>query len=297
MHFGLYAEAVENLARNYPTGSGLVSEPGVPSPQQYPLIAYYRGYCRELLHQDATADFAVASHLPTTYVFPNRPESFDVLKHALAANPKDANAHALLGSLYMSGGMQEAAMMEWEAARTLNPAIPALLRNMGYTVLYSKGSPERAAELFIEGTRAEPTNAENYLGLEKALKAAGRSPDERAATLQKYPGQSPPAQLVFQLARDLAEAGRFAEAQRALATHFVSREEGGASRTEVYVEIKVLEAKSLAQKSQCGAARTLIQHLTDPVAQLSLTKDALALELQSKNARQAIEAIDATCPK
>jgi tetratricopeptide (TPR) repeat protein len=297
MHLGLYAEAVGILARDYPTGSGVVSEPGMPSPQQYPLIAYYRGYCRELLHQDAAADFAAAARRPTTYVFPNRPESFDVLKHALAANPKDANAHALLGSLYMSGGIEEAAMTEWEAARALNPAIPALLRNMGYTVLYSKGSPEQAAELFIEGTRAEPANAENYLGLEKALKAAGRSPVERAAALQKYPGQSPPAQLVFQLARDLAEAGRFEEAQRALATHFVSREEGGASRTEVYVEIKVLEAKSLAQKNQCGAARTLIQHLTDPVALLSLTKDALALELQSKNAREAIGAIDATCLK
>ena len=66
---------------------------------------------------------------------------------------------------------------------------------------------------------------------------------------------------------------------------------------EVYVEIKVLEAKSLAEKKQCGAARTLILHLTDPVAQLSLTKDALALELQSKNAREAIRAIDATCPR
>jgi tetratricopeptide (TPR) repeat protein len=296
MHFGLYAEAVEILARDYPTGSGVDSEPGMPSPQQDPLIAYYRGYCRELLHQDA-ADFAVASRLPTTYVFPNRPESFDVLKRALTANSGDANAHALLGSLYMSGGIEEAAMTEWEAARTLNPAIPALLRNMGYTVLYSKGSPERAAALFIEGTRAEPTNAENYLGLEKALRATGRSPEERAAALQKYPGQSTPAQLVFQLARDLAEAGRFEEAQRALATHFVSRQEGGASRTEVYVEIKVLEAKSLAQKNQCGAARTLLQHLTDPVAQLSLTNDALALELQSKNAREAIGAIDATCPK
>ena len=297
MHFGLYAEAVEILARDYPTGSGVVSEPGMPSPQQDPLIAYYRGYCRELLHQDGAADFAVASRLPAAYVFPNRPESFDVLKRALAANSGDANAHALLGSLYMSGGIEEAAMTEWEAARTLNPAIPALLRNMGYTVLYSKGSPERAAELFGEGTTAEPANAENYLGLEKALRAAGRSPEERAAALQKYPGQSPPAQLVFQLARDLAEAGRFEEAQRALATHFVSREEGGASRMEVYVEIKVLEAKSLAQKNQCGAARTLIQHLTDPVAQLSLTKDALALELQSKNAREAIGAIDAICPK
>ena len=297
MHFGLYTEAVEILARDYPSGAGVVSEPGMPLPQQYPLIAYYRGYCRELLHQDAAGDFAAASRMSAKYVFPNRPESFEVLKQALAANPNDANAHALLGDLYMSGGMQEAAMTEWEAARNLNPLIPALLRNMGYTVLYANRSPERSAELFVEGTKADPENAENYLGLEKALREAGRSPAEQAAALRKYPGKAPPAQLVFQLARDLAAAGHFDEAQQTLATRFVSREEGGASRLEVYVAIKLEQARSLAQKNQCSEARALIQHLTDPMPQLSLTTDALAEELQSQRARQAVAAIETSCPR
>jgi tetratricopeptide (TPR) repeat protein len=297
MHFGLYSEAVEILTRDYPSGGGVVSEPGMPLPQQYPLIAYYRGYCRELLHQDGAGDFAAASRLSTKYVFPNRPESFEVLKQALVANPNDANAHALLGDLYMSGGMQDAAMTEWEAARKLNPRIPALLRNMGYTVLYANDSPERAAELFVEGTKADPENAENYLGLEKALRAAGRSPAEQAAALQKYPGKAPPAQLVFQLARDLAAAGHFDEAQQTLATRFVSREEGGASLLEVYVAIKLEQAKSLAQKNQCREARALIQHLTDPMPQLSLTTDALAEGLQSRRARQAVAAIETSCPR
>jgi len=297
MHFGLYAEAVGILARDYPSGASVFGEPGMPRPQQYPLIAYYRGYCRELLHQNPAADFASASRMSTKYVFPNRPESLKALKRALAGNPNDANAHALLGSLYMSAGIEDAAMTEWEAARALNPAIPALLRNMGYALLSSNRSPERAAQLFVEGTRFDPENAENYLGLEQALKAAGHSPSEQAAALQKYPGANPPAQLVFQLARDLAEAGRFDDAQRELATRFVSREEGGASLLEVYVEIKLEQAKLLAQKNQCGAARTLIQHLTDPVPQFSFTKEALVQQSRSQRARQAAAAIEASCPK
>jgi len=296
MHFGLYAEAAEILSRDYPSGATVVSEPGMPSPQQYPLIAYYRAFCRGLLHQDASGDFAAASRMSTRYVFPNRPESFDILKHALATNPNDSNAHALLGDLYMSAGIEDAAMSEWQAARTLNPAIPALLRNMGYTVLSSSGSPERAAEFFVEGTKADPENAENYLGLEKALKAAGRSRLEQAAALQKYPGKTPPAQLVFQLARDLAAADRFDEAEQTLTTRFVSREEGGASLLEVYVEIRLAQAKSLAQKNQCTAARAVLEHLTDPVPQLHLTKDALVEESQSQRARQGASAIDASCP-
>jgi len=95
----------------------------------------------------------------------------------------------------------------------------------------------------------------------------------------------------------LAAAGRFDEAQRELATRFVSREEGGASLLEVYVAIKLEQAKSLAQKNQCSEARALIQHLTDPVPQLSLRKDALVEESQSQSARQKIAAIEASCAK
>ncbi len=298
MHFGLYGEALGILARTYPSGTGVVSEPGMPRPENYALIAYNRGYCREMLHQDGSADFLTASKMPTTYVFPSRADSFDVLKRAISVNPKDANAHALLGSLYMSGGMQDAAMKEWNAARELNPAIPALLRNMGYTVLYEKQPPERAIELFTEGTKYDPQNAEVYLGLEEALKAAGRSPEERVAALQKFPGSNPPATLIFQLARDLADAGRYDEAQKELATRFISLEEGGASQLDVYVEIKLKEARALAAKQQCEQARAVIQHLSsDAVPQLSLTKDALALAMQSRRVQKEIAEAQEPCAK
>jgi tetratricopeptide (TPR) repeat protein len=297
MHFGFYADAVEILARQYPTGAGVVSEPGMPPPEAYPLLAYYRGYCREMLHQDGSADFQAASQMPTTYVFPNRPDSLEVLKRAISANPKDANAHALLGSLYMSGGMQDAAMSEWNAARELNPAIPALLRNMGETLLYSKQSPERAIEFFQEGTKSDPQNAENYLGLEQALGQAGRSMQERIAALQKFPGSNPPATLIFQLARDLADAGRYDEAQKELATRFISLEEGGASQLDVYLQIKLKQARALAAKHQCDEERKLIGNLGDPVPQLALTEQALALAIKSPRFQKEIAEAQGECAK
>jgi tetratricopeptide (TPR) repeat protein len=295
MHFGFYTEALDLLSRNYPSGEGVVSEPGMPRPEAYPLLAYYRGYCRETLHQDGAPDFRAASRMSTTYVFPSRAESIDVLKRALAWNPADANAHALLGSLYMSGGMQDDAMKEWNDARGLNPAIPALLRNMGYTALYLKQSPERAVELFTEGTKFDPQNAENYLGLERALGEAGRPPAERVAALQKFSGANPPATLIFQLARDLADAGRYDDAQKELATRFVSLEEGGASQLDVYLEIKLRQAHALAADHHCEEARNVIQHLGDPAPQLSLTKEALALAVKSQRVQKQIADAQAPC--
>jgi tetratricopeptide (TPR) repeat protein len=298
MHFGLYDEAVELLARQFPDGPGVVSEPGMPRPEKYPLIAYYRAYCREILHQDASADFLAASRMPTTYVFPNRRESLVVLKRALAINPNDANAHALLGSLYMSGGMQDAAMTEWNDARELNPAIPALLRNMGATALYLKQPPERAIEFFTEGTKTDAQNSQVYLGLEQARREAGRPVEECVAALQKFPGPNPPATLIFQLTRDLADAGRYDEAQKELATRFIPLEEGGASQLDVYLEIKLKQARALAAKQQCEDMRNLLQHLSnDPVPQLPLTIDAIALALQSPRRQKEIAELQAACQK
>src|ERR1700739_2797400 len=168
---------------------------------------------------------------------------------------------------------------------------------MGYTVLYSKQSPERAIALFTEGTSSDPRNAENYLGLERALREAGHPPEERVGALQKFPGPNPPASLIFQLARDLADAGRFQEAQAELATRFVSLEEGGASQLDVYLEIKLKQARSLSEKHQCGEALALIQHLGDPVPQLSLTKDALVLALHSPRLQKDIEGVQTSCSK
>jgi tetratricopeptide (TPR) repeat protein len=296
MHFGLWGEAAELLAVKYPSDSpGVVSEPGMPRPEDDPMIAYYRGYCREMAEQDGSADFAAAATMPTTYIFPNRPESFDVLRRAIAVNPKDANAYALLGDLHMSGGMEEEAMKEWSAARAINPALPALLRNMGYTAMYLKQPPERAIEYFTEGVKYDPQNAENYLGLERALKEAGRPAAEQAAALRKFPGKRPPALLVFQLARDLADAGQYDAAVKELADHFVSMEEGGASRLSVYLEIKLKEAKSLAQNKHCTDAKRVVQHLGEAVPGLSLTAEEMSQVLQSKAAREAAAEIGKMC--
>ena len=298
MHFGLWAEAAELLGTKYPSDSpGVVREPGMPKPEEDPMVAYYRAYCREQAKQDGSADYARAAKMSTMYVFPNRAESLAVLKRAIAVNGRDANAHALLGDLYMSGGMADEAMKEWGVGREQNPALPALLRNMGYTALYMKQPPEKAIQYFTDGVKYDPQNAENYLGLERALKEAGRASQEQAAALQKFPGEHPPAVLVFQLARDLAEAGQYDAAVKELADHFVSMEEGGASRLSVYLEIRLIEAKSLARKKKCGEAKRIVGDLGEPVPQLSLTAEELSQGLQAKRVKDGIADATSICKK
>jgi tetratricopeptide (TPR) repeat protein len=298
MRFGLYGEAVDLLAHDFPASVPGTSDPGTPSPAQYPPIAYYRGYCRYALGQDGAADFAAAAVMPMAYVFPNRPEELEVFRRAIAANPKDASAHFLLGSLYMAGDMVEQALAEWESARQIRPGIPTLLRSMGYAILVSHGSAERALELFTEGTKLDPNNASVYMGLEQAMKAAGRPVEDRVNALKMLPvDQTPPSEMVFQLARDLAEAGRFDEATQQLASHFVAREEGGIGLRQVYLDIRTQEARARAGQGRCDAARELVRHLSDAAPTLSLTQGELALELKSESRQKELAAIENICGK
>ena len=142
MSLGLWDDARALLARPYPA-AGAVAEPGTVLPQEYPLVAYYRGYCEERLGRSGREDFALASRQSTRYVFPNRRESILVLRRALEVTPADATAHFLLGSLLLSGGQTEEALAEWQQARTLDPRIPVLHRNIGLTLLYSPTATAR----------------------------------------------------------------------------------------------------------------------------------------------------------
>jgi tetratricopeptide (TPR) repeat protein len=218
------------------------------------------------------------------------------LHRAIEVNPDDATAHFLLGSLYLSGGMSKQALQEWQTARALKPAIPTLHRNMGYTVLKSGESPERAIELFREGMKYDSHNVDLYLGLEQAMERAGRPASERARALQSFPeSQSAPAVLIFRLVRVLSDAREFDEAEKLLADRFFPREEGGANVREIYVGLRLKRAESLAAQGQCPLALDIVRHLGEPVATLPFTSKGLALFISSASSKQAVGKIEAAC--
>jgi tetratricopeptide (TPR) repeat protein len=275
MAIGLWDDARALLARNF-AAAGTHSELGVVLPQDYPLVAYYRGYCEERLGRSGREDFALASRQSTRYVFPNRPESVGVLRRALEVNPSDASAHFLLGSLFLSGGQTDHALAEWEKARAVDPRIPVLHRNIGLTLLYSRrdGAGD-ALRAFEEGMGADPSNVELYQGADQALSLLGRGPEERIAVLERYPGAQLPSTLVYKLSLALSEAGRFAEAEALFPGRFFPREEFGTNVRQVYLEVKLREAMAVAKAGHKAKAQALAATLGQPVTGLDFTKDGM----------------------
>jgi tetratricopeptide (TPR) repeat protein len=275
MALGLWDEAHALLARRYPSAS-VVAEPGMVLPQEYPLVAYYRGYCAEKSGRSGVEDYALASRQSTRFVFPNRPESVVVLRRALEINTKDATARLLLGSLFLAGGQTDEALAEWERARLFEPRLPVLHRNIGFTLLYARGDAAAALRVFEEGMGADPENVELYEGADQALSLLGRPPEERTAVLRRYPGSPLPSRLVYKLALALAESGRFGEAEALFPGRFFPREEFGTNVRQVYLEVKLRQAFALARERRKAEAAALAAAFGQPVPGFDFTKDGMA---------------------
>jgi tetratricopeptide (TPR) repeat protein len=226
---GLYADSLEVLNRKYPAVAPEDSEPGAPLPSADPLLAYYRGFCREKLGQSGAADYSAASQMPLLYIFPSEPDEITVLRAALAVNASDASAHFLLGTLFFSKGIVDPALEEWKLAESLNPKIPSLQASMGRVLLEVKKRPGEAAAEFQRGFQTEPSNAALYLGLNQAMQQTGKTPAERAAMMKRFPDRANmPEPLVRALVETLRESGRNDEANAVLAHRFLPRKEGEA---------------------------------------------------------------------
>ena len=250
---GLYEDALKLLDRSYPAVDSQESEPGTAAPKDHVLIAYYRGYCREKLGQSGAADFEAARRMSTRYIFPSRASTFPVLRAAIVRNPGDATAHFLLGDLYLSAGLADRAIAEWEPLRQAQPAIPVLHRNLGRTLLFVKGDDAHALEVFEEGLTADPSNPDLYAGTIQALELAGKPAAERVRVLKRFPDPSAmPTQLSFEKALALGESGAFAEARASLQNRFFALQEGGVSVQRVRSEIDLLETVSKARAGQCA---------------------------------------------
>ena len=282
MQLGFYREALDLLSRRYPQIDPQEAEPGTALPQDYPLVAYYRGFCREKLGQDGTPDHRAASGMSTRYVFPYRPTDLAVLNRAVERNPSDATAHFLLGDIYLSGGMTDPAILEWRSALRLNPRIPVLHRNLGRTLLALKRDDQGALEVFRQGLTADPGNVEIYQGLTQTMAILERPPAERVAVLEQYPDRaSMPTPLVLDLALSYAEADRFDDAERMFRNRYFEREEGGANVRQVYLETRMLQALALAVAGRGEEARPIEAAFSTPVADLDFTRDGMEVFLNS----------------
>ena len=274
---GLYRQALGVLSREYPRVNPDQAEPGSVVPQNHPLAAYFHGYCREKLGESPAKDYEQASQLSTLYIFPSRIEEQRALRAAIRKNEKDATAHYLLGTGYFARGRTDAALSEWKRARELNPKIPVLQASTGLALLNIKHEFAAALNAFEEGIANDSRNTVNYSGAVVAMTLLGKSAAERVKVLERYPDLSRMStSLVYELALNRAEEGNYQAAMDLFKNRYFGREEGGTNVRQVWVEVNLQRALTLAETNRCEDAIAVAKSLGSPVSGLVFTQDGLA---------------------
>ena len=295
---GDYAAALGLLDRTYPVVASPEREVGAVTPQESPLIAYYRGFARAHVGGSTSADYALAATLPVTYAFPNRRSSFAVLKAAIERNPNDATARFLLGSLFLANGLLEPAIAEWQRVRQVRPSIPTLHRNLGLALLHAGMHDREARAVLEEGLVADSTNVDVYLTLDGVLSAANASPRDRAAALRRFPApERMPASMVFKLALALGEAGDARAAEALFHHRFFPQEEGGTSVRTVYAQVRLTSSRTAAAAGDCVTARDILDSFTREQQDLAFTAGGLADTLQPPGMARQAAAVEWACAR
>jgi tetratricopeptide (TPR) repeat protein len=293
---GLYRRAVEVLSREYPVPKADQSEPGGATPQNHPLVVYFRGYCREKLGESGANDYLQASRLSTAYVFPNTVEDQQALKAAIRTNEKDATAHYLLGTWYFARDKTDEALSEWQQARKLNHQIPVLEASLGLALLYGRRDFAGALIAFEEGIRNDPLNVVNYAGSVAAMTLLAKPAVERVKTLERFPDlDRMPTSLVYELALGRAEAGNYSGAIELFRNRFFGSEEGGTNVGQVWIEVKLQQAVVLAQTGHCEDALAAARALGSPVPGLPFTQDGLQPMLNSARTNYLLGELSSAC--
>ena len=296
MRLGMYKQALEPLSVEYPKVPADQSEPGSLLPQQHPIVALYRAYCHQKLGESSEKDDRLAESLPTKYVFPGGALTLEVLRAAERRNPSSAIVNSLVGTQLFAIGYTEPALAAWDKARQANPKIPALHASIGRVLLNVRRDAAGAESAYREGLTADPTNTEVYSGLDQSLTLLNRSAADRAAALDRYPDKSAmPAELVYKWILNLSEAGEHEKAESLFRGRFFARQEGGTNVRQVWVEVRLQHALSLAAKGQCDAARTIVKGIGQPVDGLDFTREGVATFVNAARTQFLLGKVEAAC--
>ena len=299
LHLGFYDDALALLSRKYPAPVDiLASEPGAVLPQNYPLVAYYRAYCRMKLGLAPSKDLDEASADLTEYVFPSRPSTFPVLRYALQQNPSDATALFLLGELYLASEDVDQAIGAWQQARNLGCHRPELYRDLGRALLDLKKDTKSAMQVYQEGLKIASADPELQKGLQGvytfvtgsisvATPAAGPNTSVK-------PGLSSP-QAAARYALGLLGDGHLEDAAAVFqASNFPGEKQDQFVR-ETYIEIQVQRIATLARGKKCTDAITAEDHLGDEDPNLPFTFHGFGPILKALRVQYELAGLEAQC--
>ena len=155
--------------------------------ESYPMVHYYRAYCKHLSGMDATSDILSGNELPMGYCFPSRLDDILVLTYVTSGAAVGANALYYLGCLYYDKFRYTDARDAWEACVSLDFAHGRAWRNLALYYFDKANDAPRARLAMEKALEFKGDDPRLLLEYEQLLKNSNCTVEERLAVYEKYP--------------------------------------------------------------------------------------------------------------
>lgn len=200
-----------------------------------------------------------------TWSFPGRLDDVAALQAALASEPTDATAAALLGHWLHAVGRTDDAITTWRRSLAADPDDPVVWRNLAVAGYNCGGDAEAARAAYDRALALAPADAQLWYESDQLLERTGGGPELRLARLEQAPIPAGARDdLAVERAHLLVTAGRPDDALQLLQSRHFQPWEGG--------EGQVLRAWERTQLAL--SERDLVR---DPPAALAHAEAALAV--------------------
>nr|WP_312880063.1 DUF5107 domain-containing protein [Paenibacillus phytorum] len=185
-----------NLASDY-ANCGLVEEAiellnriveGHDSSEVYPMVHYTLGYLHEKAGDLELAQLhrKAGNAAKSDYCFPNNLFDLQVLTSVIKADSKDDKAHYYLGNWYYDKRRHEAAIIHWEASRSLRDDFATVHRNLSLAY-FNKRRDAASALIAMENALAcSPDDARVFYELDQLYKKLGYKDEIRCGKLEEH---------------------------------------------------------------------------------------------------------------
>ena len=246
---GMYGDAIRVLA-----------EADAASPDKAkidPMIWYHTGYywSKEGNEAEATECFRVAARMSPDYCFPFRLESIDVLRAAMAHNPRDARAACYLGNL-LYDIQPEAAVQAWEQARAIDGKWALVHRNLGWAYAHTEHDNAKAIASLETAVACDPKDPRVYAELDAIYDTVNADPAKRLDLLER--NHATVARSDEALLREISLLillGRYDRALELLENHHFRLWEGETGVHNVYADALLLRGQQSLKAGKYVAAR------------------------------------------
>jgi tetratricopeptide (TPR) repeat protein len=226
---------------------------------------------------EAAAERRMVATMSLDRCFPHGLDEHDALQAALAAEPRDQRAAALLGMLLFDAGRLDEALGLWRRALDIEPD-PVTLRNAAIASVNLVGDTEQASTWYHEALLLAPTDARLVYELDQLMARTAASPDARVEFLEGH--------LALALSRDdatvtlcelLVEVGRADDAHRILAGREFAPWEGGEGKTLAAWDDAAIALADVARaRGDLKAALEYLDGAMHPPANLGEARHLLA---------------------